>query len=49
MEFLLVTVWVAFIAALVVAGSRGREMILLGLWIALAIPVVASLGRLLLT
>jgi hypothetical protein len=49
MELLVAAVWVAFIAALVVAGNRGRELILLGMWIALAIPVAVSLGRLLLT
>lgn len=40
--------WLALLAGLAALGPRGREMALLGAWGLLTLPLLASLGRLLL-
>lgn len=48
MEFFTLLIWLAYMAVIARASVRGREMVLLGAWGLLALPLVASLGRLLL-
>ena len=46
MFFLGLILWLAFCAALACTSVRAREGLLLGTWALLALPLLASLGRL---
>lgn len=48
MELFALLLWLGYMAVLLRLSVRGREMVLLGAWGLLALPLIASLGRLLL-